>query len=664
MKQKLFFLYILFIAAFPLNMAAQPGYSSNNFQQLVSFKPANNNYYYLNDADFGYLNEFVSLNFTIEFWVKVLPNVQPGTRIFASNTMGMNFSMGPDNNGNVKPGLWFDIWSYDNSGWPSPFDEGVFYHSLAANIPNDGQWMHVAIVKNINQSGADPSYPLEERVSAGQMGLYINGKLAGISNAPLSMTTLSIDNFFIGHLNGASDYLKIDEFRFWGVPLVRSQIESRMNNEIDNNSGSLILYYNFNSSIPNATSFSNKSRGWGSPTTNASPEDFRLELYSSGGEAPKAVNDIEYATTQSGNWNDPNTWGGVLPPPGEVVTINNDITISSPVEVAGLNLNNGKLTISGSSLTLLSPPMGGSKDAYIKTENEGSLHLKTHYKYGALIPVGGNSYNPLYAERDNYDNEEFIFSSSNNLAASGISSSQPGVGNLWYITPHSGTTLSAPLLVKMYWDEGQELNGFNIAQAQIGNLHEGNWTYITVDSVVSYPAAGMRGVAFKTTQFSPFIPVYNNIIPLPVTFGDIMAIIKNGVLQINWTSITETNNSHFIIEASTDGRRFTKIGTVQSKAEGGNSSSSLSYSFETNAGSVAFASLAGLAVLGLLLPIGKKQRQLMVLAMLFCVVGFIACSKNASDLETSNDQQLYIRIAQVDIDGTTSYSKTVKAVRK
>ncbi|HMR81903.1 MAG TPA: hypothetical protein PKE30_02190, partial [Niabella sp.] len=84
MKQKLFFLYILFIAAFPLNMAAQPGYSSNNFQQLVSFKPANNNYYYLNDADFGYLNEFVSLNFTIEFWVKVLPNVQPGTRIFAS----------------------------------------------------------------------------------------------------------------------------------------------------------------------------------------------------------------------------------------------------------------------------------------------------------------------------------------------------------------------------------------------------------------------------------------------------------------------------------------------------------------------------------------------------------------------------------------------------
>lgn len=125
--------------------------------------------------------------------------------------------------------------------------------------------------------------------------------------------------------------------------------------------------------------------------------------------------------------------------------------------------------------------------------------------------------------------------------------------------------------------------------------------------MVSFPVAGMKGVAFKTTQFSPFIPVSDNIIPLPVTFGDIMAIIKNGILQINWTSITETNNSHFIIEASTDGRHFTKVGTVQSKAESGNSSSSLNYSFETNAGSVAFASLAGLAVLGLLLPIGKNS---------------------------------------------------------
>ena len=138
--------------------------------------------------------------------------------------------------------------------------------------------------------------------------------------------------------------------------------------------------------------------------------------------------------------------------------------------------------------------------------------------------------------------------------------------------------------------------------------------------------------------------------------------MRNGVLEIKWITENETGNSNFIIEASANGKSFTEIGTVQSKAEGGNSSSSLSYSFETNISSVAFASLAGLAVLVLLLPIGKKQRQLVVLAMLFCVVGFIACSKNTSDLGTSNDRKLYIRIAQVDIDGTKAYSKIIQIV--
>ncbi len=150
--------------------------------------------------------------------------------------------------------------------------------------------------------------------------------------------------------------------------------------------------------------------------------------------------------------------------------------------------------------------------------------------------------------------------------------------------------------------------------------------------------------------------------PLPITFGSITATMRNGGLEIKWITENETGNSHFIIEASADGKSFTEIGTVQSKAEGGNSSSSLSYSFETNISSVAFASLAGLAVLVLLLPIGKKQRQLVVLAMLFCVVGFIACSKNTSDLGTSNDRKLYIRIAQVDIDGTKAYSKIIQIV--
>lgn len=662
MIPRLIFLIVFFVTGFLGETVAQPAYSSANFHQSVNFKKSSDNYYYLNDAVVGYLNEFVSLNFTIEFWVKVLPNIKPGTRIFASNMMGMNFSSGTDINGNTRPGLWFDIWSYDNSGYPSPSTDGEFYHALAASIPNDGEWMHVAIVKNINQSGADPLYPLETRVFPGEMALYINGKLANVARAPLSMTTLSISNFIIGNLGGAGEYLKIDEFRFWGIPLVRSQIEANMNQEVNRNTGSLILYYDFSSLTSIATGFVNKSRGWGSPTSNESPGDFSLELYSPAGtEKPYVENDLVYTTRQPGNWNDPNTWSGsIVPQPGEMVTINNDITISTGVEIGGIVLNNGKLNVDGGNLTLLSSPLGGNPNSYIKTENGGTLSVNAIYKYGVQVPVGGESYNPLYVERDSYEKEKFTFSSSDNLSAVGIAASQPGVKNLWYITPQGGTTLVKPLSVKMYWSEEQEQNRFDIAQAQIGNLHNGSWTYLTVDSVISHPLTGMKGVAYKTTRFSPFIPINNSIQSLPATFGNIDAFLRNGHLVVNWQTLSETNNSHFNIQVSRDGQVFTTIKSLSSKATDGNSNVQLDY--EYNAPLTTLAHL-GIAAVVCLCCMGYSLRRLLWIPMLFivlCTTFFVACSKKGADIDISENEKLFVRIMQVDKDGSSTYSNVVK----
>src|SRR5690606_13813905 len=53
---------------------------------------------------------------------------------------------------------------------------------------------------------------------------------------------------------------------------------------------------------------------------------------------------------------------------------------------------------------------------------------------------------------------------------------------------------------------------------------------------------------------------------LPVNFGDITAVFKDGRLQVNWSTITEINNSHFEIEASVDGKTFSKLGEVNSLA--------------------------------------------------------------------------------------------------
>ncbi len=50
--------------------------------------------------------------------------------------------------------------------------------------------------------------------------------------------------------------------------------------------------------------------------------------------------------------------------------------------------------------------------------------------------------------------------------------------------------------------------------------------------------------------------------PLPVELVYVDASIKNEIVKIKWETASEIDNSHFVIEKSTDGRNFREIGTV------------------------------------------------------------------------------------------------------
>lgn len=63
---------------------------------------------------------------------------------------------------------------------------------------------------------------------------------------------------------------------------------------------------------------------------------------------------------------------------------------------------------------------------------------------------------------------------------------------------------------------------------------------------------------------------------LPVTFTYLEAKQQNKSVSLNWSTITEKNNAHFIIEHSNDLQNFTHIGSVKGA---GNSSVKLDYSF-------------------------------------------------------------------------------------
>ncbi len=168
---------------------------------------------------------------------------------------------------------------------------------------------------------------------------------------------------------------------------------------------------------------------------------------------------------------------------------------------------------------------------------------------------------------------------------------------------------------------------------------------------------GVAGACASTSS----ITLTSTAAVLPVTFGAIDATLENNQLAINWNTLKETNNSHFEIEASVDGSNFSKIGEIKTKAMEGNSSEELNYEFSTNISGIALAAGLGLLLLGGAGILNSRKKYLFVVlaaaGMAFSIAG---CNKEDNTV-IGNDGKLFVRIAQVDKDGTKMYSKIVKA---
>ncbi len=154
---------------------------------------------------------------------------------------------------------------------------------------------------------------------------------------------------------------------------------------------------------------------------------------------------------------------------------------------------------------------------------------------------------------------------------------------------------------------GTSVNG--VAWTQTGSLHisTGNGIYFIDQTTANSSNSTVQ--ATQVLSFSGLTDLASSEFPsqstLPVTFGEV-AVKKAGAnAEVSWSTLSEFNNSHFIVERSTDAVSFKTVGTVAGK---GNSSFTQNYSF--------------------------------------------------TDVAVSGTV-IYYRIKQVDVDGTSSYSKTV-----
>ncbi|WP_300599768.1 hypothetical protein [Niabella sp.] len=199
---------------------------------------------------------------------------------------------------------------------------------------------------------------------------------------------------------------------------------------------------------------------------------------------------------------------------------------------------------------------------------------------------------------------------------------------------------------------GQTIDQFDPSLLSFTNLQGG-----TTETAFKYSFVDAAGKQSST----PGIYTVKWDTALPVMFGPVTAYWLNGQLIVNWSTLMEQQNDHFEIEGSIDGVHFTSLGSVASKAPNGNSTAELQYNFSRSMAGA--ASMAGITFLlaGLLFLPQYRRNRFVGAATLLLITGTVitSCSKNTKSIADRNSA-LYIRVVQVDKDGATNASKTIK----
>ncbi|HMR82879.1 MAG TPA: hypothetical protein PKE30_07095 [Niabella sp.] len=311
----------------------------------------------------------------------------------------------------------------------------------------------------------------------------------------------------------------------------------------------------------------------------------------------------------------PNTTGGMV---ANSFTLLGSITINGSAPAS--NLRNGDIAFDGNGnlyALINEDDAGGNAVIYfapnnaISTTSGGSTNLIT--KYNVVKPGGGNFSEYVVG---------LAVASSGNFYIAVQDDHAPSQGGVYLLTRNSTD------------------NELVISSSPISD-------------------ANARDIADLATNYFPPSTI------LPVVYGPIFAKIANGSLEVNWSTFTETNNDHFEIEISADGQHFVNIGTVNTKALDGNSDTTIYYSFtKTVDVPVAVMGISLLSLAVVLLLVNRKNRLLFSLMMVMGIgLSFASCSKNGEQVDVSGEGKLFVRIIQVDKDGTKSVTDALTAYR-
>lgn len=556
----------------PLSTPPAPNYDRNLFGQSLAFHNTSRNVFF---EDFNTVFETeLDGNFTMECWVKISASIPPGTLVLRTNHFDLNFGS-RDDGGTLHPSLIFLVKSFDGTGGEFP-DTDYYYHLVGQDLPYFNDWFHVAIVRNRNTS---------------EIRMYINGISDYAGHGP-SGALLPLEDQGISLGGSFTSYMKIDELRIWKEARSEANVHMFMNEPINRQSANLMAYYNFDHSTypdhyfdENETRmFANISRGIGSPATDENLEEHPLAGQIFGdifqGPAPVTGPDIDYSSVASGDWDDPDTWGGEVPREDEIITVFHAVTLDKDRSQAGVIFqtdiasmrtsarvsNDNLVYTNGHTLTLASPPTGGGEYSYIVTDSGGKLLVNNIPYSGAQLPVGSESaYRPVFLAQP--AGSQFLSFSVE--ARDEITPAVPGTASvvdaLWDISPLAPS--HNPYVVRLQWNQTDERAGFTHNTASVANFHDNKWTPIVSEGVETLNSTTYAITATEVSDFSPFI-ITSNESSLPVRLTDFRVIQEGTVAQLKWSASDASLFSRFEMERSNDALEWETIGTKLASDQG------------------------------------------------------------------------------------------------
>ncbi|MEI6507690.1 MAG: T9SS type A sorting domain-containing protein [Bacteroidota bacterium] len=264
-------------------------------------------------------------------------------------------------------------------------------------------------------------------------------------------------------------------------------------------------------------------------------------------------------------------------------------TLAGNTTVNGvLTLTSGKVLLGSKNLTVSSTGSisGGTSSSYVVTDSSGKLIINNIGPLGnsgnVLYPIGSSatSYTPIWilntGTTDNFDVNVLGLVSSSYLGntATGTSLTSNVVGKTWFI--NEATAGGSTLMITTQWNGGDELTSFSRTNCGLANYNGTTW---------------ISGALSSASGTDPYIQLTSNITTLgafaigdnnssvPVELLSFDAYRNGNDALLNWSTASELNNSHFDVERSIDGTKYTAIGKVKGN---GTTNTVHSYQFTDN----------------------------------------------------------------------------------